>query len=134
MRMLKFSFSLVLVMFSILLRAQTAGSISGTATDPSDAVVEGARVRGTNSATAATRSVTTNSSGFYTVPNLVPGTYTVTVEKQAFTSVRFEDTPLTVAQALVLNAKFTVGSVQESVTVDGAAVAPIEIHPSQLRI
>src|ERR1700730_1909078 len=132
MRMLKFSFSFVLVIFSILLRAQTAGSISGTATDPSDAVVEGARVRVTNNATAATRSVTTNSSGFYTVPNLVPETYTVTVEKQGFTTVRFEDTPLTVAQALVLNAKFTVGSVQESVTVDGAAVAPIETQSSQL--
>src|ERR1700674_454972 len=132
MRMLKFSFVYVLVMYSILLRAQTAGSISGTATDPSDAVVEGAGVRVTNNATGATRSVTTNSSGFYTVPNLVPGTYIVTVEKQGFTTVRFEDTPLTVAQALVLNAKFTVGSVQESVTVDGAAVAPIETQSSQL--
>jgi len=51
MRMLKFSFNLLLVMFSILLRAQTAGSISGTARDPSDAVVEGARVTVTNNAT-----------------------------------------------------------------------------------
>jgi hypothetical protein len=132
MRMLKFSFSLLLGMFSILLRAQTAGSISGTATDPSDAVVEGAGVTVTNNATGATRNITTNLSGFYTVPNLVPGTYLVTIEKQGFTTVRFEDTPLTVAQALVLNAKFTVGSVQESVTVDGAAVAPIETQSSQL--
>ena len=45
--------------------------------------------------------------GYYTVPNLVPGTYTVEVEKAGFNAVKFENTPLTVAQALVLNAKFT---------------------------
>ena len=120
MKTLKLSFCLLLVMFSTLLQGQTAGSISGIARDPSDAVVQDAQVIVTNTATGATRSVTTNSSGYYTVPNLVPGTYTVEVEKAGFNAVKFENTPLTVAQALVLNAKFTVGSVQESVTVNGA--------------
>ncbi|PYX95397.1 MAG: hypothetical protein DMG71_09360, partial [Acidobacteria bacterium] len=132
MKMLRLSLCLLLAMFSILVHAQTAGSISGIARDPSDAVVQDARVTVINNATGATRSVTTNSSGYYTVPNLVSGTYTVRVEKAGFNAVNFENTPLTVAQALVLNAKFTVGSVQESVTVDGAAVAPIETQSSQL--
>ena len=104
MKTLGFSFCVLMVMSSSLLHGQTAGSISGIARDPSDAVVQDAQVTVTNNATGANRSVTTNSSGYYTVPNLVPGTYTVEVEKAGFNAVKFENTPLTVAQALVLNA------------------------------
>ena len=89
MKMLRLSLCLLLAMFSILVHAQTAGSISGTARDPSDAVVQDARVTVINNATGATRSVTTNSSGYYTVPNLVSGTYTVRVEKAGFNAVNF---------------------------------------------
>jgi hypothetical protein len=132
MRTLRFCFALLLVLFSALSLAQTGATISGTVTDSSGAVVDGALVTVTNDDTASARSVRTNASGFYSVPNLVPGTYTITIEKQGFSTVRFEKTPLTVAQALVLNAKFTLGSVREIVDVNGAAVAPIETESSQL--
>jgi hypothetical protein len=120
------------VMQAAALFGQTAGSISGVVTDPSGAVVPDATVTVTNKATNLTRSGQTNASGYYSVTNLVPGTYSVLVEKDGFQSIRFENTPLTVAQALVLNAKFAVGAVQQTVEVNGAAVAPIETESTQL--
>lgn len=58
--------------------------------------------------------------------------YSVTLEKEGFSTVKIENTPLTVAQALVLNAKLSVGSVQEAIEVSGAAVGPIELESTQL--
>lgn len=132
MKALRFGICLSLLAISITGFAQTAGSISGTATDSSGAVVDGALVTVTNQDTGSSRTVKTNGTGYYVVPNLAPGVYAVIAEKQGFSAVKFEKTPLTVAQALVLNPKFTVGSVQETVNVDGATVAPIETESSQL--
>jgi Carboxypeptidase regulatory-like domain/TonB-dependent Receptor Plug Domain len=132
MKLLKLFVSLFVVFASSALLAQTTGSFSGVVTDPSGAFVQGAKVTATNQATAAIRSAETNASGFYSLTNLVPGTYNIRVEKEGFQTVNFENTPLTVAQALVLNAKFAVGAVQETVEVNGANVAPIETESSQL--
>ena len=58
----------------------TRGSIAGTARDPSGAVVPGATVTVTNVATNAVQTVVTDGEGFYRVPALEPGRYTVTTE------------------------------------------------------
>jgi Carboxypeptidase regulatory-like domain len=132
MKVLKVSFLLLCVMLPLLLFAQNTGSITGIATDPSGAVVQGAKVTVSNQATNLARTVATNASGFYSVTNLVPGVYSVTLEKEGFSTVKIENAPLTVAQALVLNAKLPVGSVQEAIEVSGAAVGPIELESTQL--
>jgi hypothetical protein len=132
MKALKLGFLLLCVMLPRLLFAQNTGSITGIATDPSGAVVPGSKVTVTNQATNLARTVATNASGFYSVTNLVPGVYGVTLEKEGFSTVKIENAPLTVAQVLVLNAKFSVGSVQEAMQVNGAAVAAIEIESTQL--
>lgn len=106
MKALKLGFLLLCVMLPLLLFAQNTGSITGIATDPSGAVVQGAKVTVTNQAINLARTVATNASGFYSVTNLVPGVYSVTLEKEGFSTVKIENTPLTVAQALVLNASF----------------------------
>jgi Carboxypeptidase regulatory-like domain/TonB-dependent Receptor Plug Domain len=131
MKSVKFVLVLLLA-FSSSLIAQNTGSISGVVTDPSGAVVDGASVTVTNVGTNSTRSVTSNSSGFYSVPNLVPGTYTVAVEKSGFRAVKFANTPLTVAQSLSLDAKLSVGAQEQSIEVNGQEVAPIETESNQL--
>ena len=125
---------LVLVVSALTcpLWAQNTGSISGTITDPSGAVVDGASVTVTNQGTNLTRTVTTNSSGFYSVTNLVPGSYTVMVEKSGFRPVKIANTQLTVAQALALDAKLSVGAQEQTVEVNGQQVAPIETESNQL--
>src|SRR5258708_39425915 len=62
---------------------QVAGAtLSGTVTDPSGASISGAQVAITNAATGVVRKVTTNGAGFYSAPNLLPGTYGVAVSNE----------------------------------------------------
>src|SRR5262245_18623514 len=63
------------IWLSALVSAQTAatGALTGTVTDPTGAVVPNASVKVTNEVTGETRTVTTQSSGVYTVPLLPPG-------------------------------------------------------------
>ncbi|HMK29479.1 MAG TPA: carboxypeptidase-like regulatory domain-containing protein, partial [Terriglobales bacterium] len=69
-------------------QAGETGSISGTVTDPSGAVVTGAKVEARNANTGALRSTVTNASGLYTFTNLLPGPYEVTVEASGFAKER----------------------------------------------
>jgi len=74
------AFALIVILLtgpaSLPLRAQgTNGTISGTVTDPSGAVVSGAKVDVKNVRTGVTRSATTNEQGRYRVPDLIVGEY-----------------------------------------------------------
>jgi hypothetical protein len=73
--------ALVLSFFvSVPVYAQVTGAtLSGTITDPSGGVVPGAQISIRNTATGITKDATTDSAGFYTVPNLAAGTYEVKV-------------------------------------------------------
>ena len=60
------------------------GSITGTVTDPSGALVAGATVTARNLATNFMRKVTTSAVGTYTITELLPGQYSVRVDKTAY--------------------------------------------------
>src|SRR5579863_1248520 len=132
MKFLKASVLLCVLTLASLLLAQTSGSISGTVTDSTGAVVPGAKVTATNQSTNSARSAETNPSGAYSITSLAPGPYRVVMEKAGFKTISFDGTSLTVAQALVLNAQFTVGSITEILQVNGSAASPIETEASQL--
>lgn len=66
------------------LHAQLVSGINGTVTDQSGAVVPGANVTVTNDATSVQTHAVTSSVGVYEIIDLIPGTYTVRVEKQGF--------------------------------------------------
>ena len=71
----------LIVLSRVSLRAQEArGTISGTVMDANKAVVPGAAVTITNVAMGTNYQATTNESGLYTVPYLIPGTYRIIVE------------------------------------------------------
>src|SRR6267378_8400896 len=76
--------SLLLLSYPSGLRAQGLSGISGTVTDPSGSVVPGAKVSATNAATGVTTETETSSVGGYTLTDLIPGTYTVRIEKSGF--------------------------------------------------
>src|SRR3982751_2292813 len=88
--------------------AQTgAGSIQGTITDGTGAVVSEAKITAVNTATNATRSTTSSASGAYAIANLPIGSYNVSVEKNGFatsqTNIRVtvsEVTPVNVVMQL----------------------------------
>src|ERR1700746_1371639 len=132
MNLLRRFFLLSTLLVPAFLFAQTTGTIQGPVTDPTGAVVDQATVTATNLSTNATRSATTSASGFYSIPNLVPAAYTIKFEKQGFTSVDIKSATLTTAQVLTLNASLKLGSVKETIEVNGAAVAPVETESTQL--
>ena len=76
--------SLLIMALAVAGVAQTTASIKGTVTDPSGAAVSGAKVTIRNAAQGIERTTQTNSTGYYEVPALPPGTYTVEVQGQGF--------------------------------------------------
>src|ERR1700751_3091959 len=132
MNLLRRFFLLSALFVPAFVLAQTTGSIQGTVTDSTGAVVDGATITVLNLATNASRTATSNSSGFYAIPNLAPALYSIKFEKQGFTSVDIKSATLTTAQVLTLNASLKVGSVQEVVEVNGSEIAPVETESTQL--
>src|SRR5260370_24871766 len=97
-------------------RAQVSGAtLSGTVTDPSGAAIAGAKVSITNKATSVTRDVTTDSSGFYSAPNLLPGSYEVTFGASGFSTTKESNLTLTVGAQQLLNAPLKIGAASQSV-------------------
>ena len=73
------------ILFGSAARAQRLdGTLRVTITDKSQASIEDAKVTAENQATGVSATTTTSSSGTYVFPNLLVGTYAVTVEKDGF--------------------------------------------------
>jgi hypothetical protein len=97
------------------------GSLTGTVTDPSGAVVNGAKVRSVEVQTGVTQEATTDSSGIYRFSTLLPGTYKVTISASGFGA---QETPGVLVRANEIarvNAELTVTSATQSVTVPSEA-------------
>lgn len=101
--------------------AQTSnGSILGSVTDPTGAVVLGADVTLENKGTNATQRATTSASGTYSFVNLNPGSYSVTVLKAGFQSFTQNDVDIQIGGATRVNITLPVGNAAETVTVTAA--------------
>lgn len=100
------------------LHAQTrSATITGTVTDKTGAVVDGAQVTVTDSGTNASYHTTSTHSGDYTVPYLEAGTYSVTVSKPGFEAFTETALHLDTAQTVKVDAKLGVGPASETVSV-----------------
>lgn len=104
----------------IAVTQQVGGTISGTVTDPSGAAIPNADVTILNVATGVSRAVSTNQAGLFSAPNLLPGTYKVSIAAAGF-STRIEQVELNVGSQEQLNTKLSVGSATEKVVVEGTA-------------
>ncbi len=98
----------------------TTGSIYGHVTDPSKSAVPGAKVTATNQGTDITYSSVTDQQGYYTVPDLPPASYTVTITKDGFDTSSISDVVIVVDQKQLLDFQMTVGAVNTVVTVTSA--------------
>src|SRR5665213_4399679 len=78
------SFGIALALCLPAVAQNTTGTIIGRVIDPQGAVVPGAAVTVTSTTTNVARAVTTNQDGLYTVPLLLPGSYTVSVAAPSF--------------------------------------------------
>jgi hypothetical protein len=106
------------------LHAQVAGgTISGTATDSSGRALNNVKITITNVATGVTREVATNDEGFYSAPNLLPGTYEVRFAAAGFRTEARKDIELTVGASIGLDQTLRVGSVTETIIVQSEVPA-----------
>ena len=96
------------------------GAISGTVTDPTGAIVPGAKVVAHNIATGVDATRTTTNDGVYNVSPLVPGTYTLTVSAVGFSTFRQENIQVNALANIGLNVALKVGNQSETVTITDA--------------
>ncbi|MFN9299262.1 MAG: carboxypeptidase regulatory-like domain-containing protein [Acidobacteriota bacterium] len=113
----------ILLFVSASLFGQTLGDISGTVTDPQGAPVAGATVRLTNAATNAVRTSTSNDSGLYAFPALVPGSYSVKVDKAGFKTYSQTNIEVQVQAQVRVDVAMQIGQVSETVEVSASALA-----------
>src|ERR1017187_7640751 len=115
-------FAVVALLVPSILLAQnsTTGAISGTVTDPTNAVVGSAAITLTNTETGVSSNATTSSVGAFTFPLLQPGSYKVTVKQQGFRTTE-KSAPVAVGQTTTVNIQLVLGASAEIVEVTGGA-------------
>src|SRR5262245_14344614 len=101
----------------------TTGTLSGSVTDELGGALPGATISIRAIETGAVRSLTTDAEGRYSAPALEPGPYEISVELQGFQTLRRADLRLSVGQHLALDAKLTVGRIEDVVTVTAESPA-----------
>ena len=106
-----------------VLGQETRGTFSGTVTDSSGAVIAGATLTVTNVGTRTVALATTNSTGYYEVPLLLPGNYEMTVESKGFKKLVRSGLVLGLGEQQKIDLTLEVGNATESVTV--SAESPI---------
>jgi hypothetical protein len=110
------SFASVLLLFLFCAmpswaQAVATGTIVGTVTDNSGAVVAGASVTLVDKATGDTRTTTTNGVGHYIFPNVPPATYAVEFKKSGFSELDVTDATVLVGTQLTENVQMKLGAV-----------------------
>ena len=104
--------------------AQVAGgTLTGTVSDASGAVLPNAQLSIKHASTGVVTTAVTDSAGLYAAPNLVPGTYDVTIAASGFVTQVESGITLTVGATQVLNVTMKVGGTTEKVEVTGQATA-----------
>jgi hypothetical protein len=125
-----FSFSALILAASLAL-GQT-GSILGTVTDKSGAVVQDAEVSVRNLATNLTRTTTSSTTGSYNLTSLAVGSYDVKATKAGFKTFKATGVTLTVDLPLTVNAQLEPGAVSEEVQVRADQLPPVDLESAQV--
>ncbi len=108
------------------------GGLTGIVSDPSGAIIPGAKVQLTNSATGAVRTVETSAAGTYRFVALpVVGTYTLKVEAGGFKTAIVANIVISVGRVVTQDIHLELGTVAETVTVEGA-VQLVQTTESQI--
>src|SRR5437588_9130011 len=94
------------------------GSIVGTVTDQANAVVPKAVVTVSNKSTGLSRQATADDAGYYSIPNLLQGTYDLSVTAPGFRPLTQKDVNVLINTVTRIDLGLEVGAVTESVTVE----------------
>ncbi|HEY0100575.1 MAG TPA: carboxypeptidase regulatory-like domain-containing protein [Pyrinomonadaceae bacterium] len=121
------SLSMIMLSLSVPAGAQEpTGAIEGTVTDPQKAIVLNATVTARNTDTNLSRTVTTGDDGNFSIRQLPPGNYEVTITSANFKKSVYKDVTVAVGQNASLDAELQVGGATEEVTIVGTSEAQID--------
>ena len=122
---------LALLLCAVPVRAQVdQGTISGTVSDPSGAVVPNAQVTLTDIQTGLVLSTKSNQSGTYVFSPIKIGSYTVSASAQGFATVTLSGLVVNVNQRLLANLKLTPGNLSQTVNVQAGAEQLLQTEQS----
>jgi hypothetical protein len=118
---------IVFVLLGLAAYAQTfRGAINGSVTDPTGAVVAGATVKATNTATGVPISATTTSDGQFSFQDLPLGTYKIEVSSAGFRPVAFDNVTVMAGGVYTLPVKLSAGSAGTTVVEVSAAALTLD--------
>ena len=123
--------STVLLQISALTQTST-GNIAGRVTDPSGAILVGAKINVKNLGTGATRTATTEASGTYTIVNLDPGQYEVSTEAAGFAGRKISPVSVNVGITTTVDVGMKVANVTQKIEVQ-ALSAQIDVQNSTVQ-
>jgi len=122
-----------ILLAAVGLSAQTfRGTILGTVTDATGAVIAGAKVSVRNLGTGQERSTTTSGDGSYSLPELSIGTYTVTISQTGFQTSVTTGVVVDVATERRVDAALKAGQVSQTVEVSGEQLPQVETTSAEL--
>lgn len=96
-------------------------TVTGRVSDPTGAVIPDVKVTATNQDTAVSNTTYTNAEGYFTVPNIPVGRYTISAQKAGFSTEQTSDLVLQVGQTVRMDISLKVGDVATSVEVQASA-------------
>ena len=105
-----------------LVSAQTFGTITGEVRDPSGAAAPNASVTAINVGTNATRVTTTNESGAYSFPSLIPGVYSMKVSVPGFQVIEQTNIELQVQQTARIDFTLALGQATQTIEVSATSL------------
>ena len=111
----------------------TAGTVEGTVTDPSEAVLSGANVTLTNELTRAVITQTSGSAGEFVFAFVPPGGYTLRIELSGFKALTVAGITLSAGQQARVNYALELGAVTESVKVEGTTSLVNTVSSEQVK-
>lgn len=141
LRVLSTFFCLTILMTCAASAQQTTGDITGRVVDSAGNVVPNATVTAVNKGTAQTRTAITTEDGEFTITQLAPGNYDITVEAKTFSKALLKDYQLNVGAKQTLNFELKPGQITETVEITanaalvettrsdlGGVVTPVEVQ------
>src|SRR5450759_3374729 len=120
MRVLYCLLAALLAVATVTAQVGGTGTIQGTVTDPSGAVLAGASVVATNVETGVQTSRKTTEAGFFVLSPLQPGEYTVTIKAEGFQTLTQKSLEVVALGTLGLNPTMQLGASTTSITVEAA--------------
>ena len=123
--------AILLVASAVSTYGQTASTMVGTLTDPTEAMVPSGNLTVTDQATGATRTATSNESGLFRVLDLKPGRYSLRVEAAGFKALEIKDIDLASSETRDLGKLvLQIGALAEEISVTAAAT-PVQTASSE---